>query len=450
MGAEIQPPRKFNFIFEVEATVRRYVLRGALLVIPTGVTFYVLVLIYRFTGGLLAPSLRPYAGEAPQYVVAAVSILLFLAILYCTGVAANLVVGRRVIGLGEAVLRRIPLVKTIYAGSRQAVDVLSRQGEANTYQASVLVPFPSSATRAVGFVTGIIDIKGGEPLTCVFVPTTPNPTSGYLELYPRETIEYTTMTVEDGVRAIMSAGIMTPDEIRPIEVMSPSTPAMAAAPRGAAPVRRKRFAHAIRRRLISGFLVLVPLGITIFILRFVYGLTAGNIEPLTVLIGGDLPPYMNVVVSVVLLIILLYLVGYIATAVVVGRLIHAAESLLDRIPLVKTVYAATKQIVVALVETGDKPKFQAPVLVPFPDRGAKTVGFMVGTVIGTEGRRLIKVFIPTAPNITVGFLVIYEIQDVTGCSITIEDAIKMVVSAGIVCPDSMVLTPITKVMGAVA
>jgi uncharacterized membrane protein len=237
----------------------------------------------------------------------------------------------------------------------------------------------------------------------------------------------------------------------PLEVMAPSTPALAAAQHGkVSRVRPRRFTHTIRRRLISGFLVLVPLGVTIFILRFVYGLTAGRIEPLTELIGGELPPYMNMLVSVVLLIILLYLVGYVATAVVIARLISVAESLLERIPLVKTVYAATKQIVVAFVETDDKPKFQAPVLVPFPDREAKTVGFMVGTVTGTGGRRLIKVFVPTAPNITVGFLVIYEMQDVTGCSLTIEEAIKMVVSAGIVCPQSMVLRPISEVMGAVA
>jgi uncharacterized membrane protein len=387
----------------------------------------------------------------PGYVVVLLSIVLFLAVVYTIGSIAGQVVGRKLILLGESILRRIPIVKTIYGASRQAVDALSIQGKGETYQAAVIVPFPSPTAKAIAFVTGKLDIEGEGNFYRVFIPTTPNPTSGFLEIYPSNTVEHTNLSVEDAVMTIMSAGILIPKDVRMEgnETIDPSSSFLADAVSGAPRSRTARhdsvvarFGRGIRKRMISGLLVLIPIGITAFVLDLIYALTAGQITPLTQWLVGPLPGYIKVAVSIALLIALLYLTGYVATAVVGARLIHWIETLLKRVPLVTTVYTASKQIVASLIDTASGPKFQAPVLVPFPHRGARTIGFLMGDIRSASGKRYFKVFVPTTPNVTVGLLEFFEDFEVSGCSLSLEEAIKMVVSGGIVGPGSISTFPL--------
>jgi len=118
------------------------------------------------------------------------------------------------------------------------------------------------------------------------------------------------------------------------------------------------------------------------------------------------------------------------------------ESLLGRIPFVPVVYGATKQIVETIVDPGSGPKFEEPVLATFPHPGVRALGFVVGRMQMVNGPLYIKVFVPTAPNITVGFMELYEADHVSGCSMTLEEALKMVVSCGIVGPDKITLKPL--------
>ncbi|MFA6242102.1 MAG: DUF502 domain-containing protein [Candidatus Hydrogenedentales bacterium] len=461
------------FLGRLQTTVRGYVLRGMLVLVPLGVTAYVLKLCYSLTAGLLVPGMKRfnqvamqyvpgldrYTVELPGFAIVLLSIVLFVGILYAMGLIAGLVLGRRLIAVGEWILARIPLVKTIYGASRQAVDVLSLQGEGPSYEAAALVPFPSQNTRAIAFITGKLEIEGEGVFYRTFVPTTPNPTSGYLGIYPKDSVQQTSLTVEDAAKAVMSAGILTPPEVRlEGEVVLDSgkdagTPSPAAPPpaqtkrvRVASMSLTRRLIHNTRNRLVSGLLVLVPIGVTIFIISFIYDLTAGRIEPLARMISGPLPPYAIACISVALLLISLYITGNIATAVVGKRVIRLIESLIGRVPLITTIYGATKQIIESLIDPSSGPKFEAPALVEFPFPGVRTIGFVVGRMRTSDGVELYKVFVPTAPNITVGLLVLYRSESISGCNLTLEEAIKLVVSCGLVGSDTMTLRPISEVL----
>ncbi|MCC6696699.1 MAG: DUF502 domain-containing protein [Candidatus Hydrogenedentes bacterium] len=448
------------FVHRLRTTIRGYMLRGILIVVPLGVTAYVLALCYQLTAGHLVPFLRLYTGDLPNYTVVLLSLVLFIVILYVIGLTAGFVVGRRFIAFSESFLRRIPLIKTIYGASRQAVDVLSRQDEGPAYQAAVLVPFPAPELRTIAFITGRLTIEGEGEYFRTFIPTTPNPTSGYLEIFRQDIVEYTTLSVEDAAKAVMSAGTLTPEEfsfVDPPEMDTALPEARRTGLPGAAmqQIRPTKPKHSwpvrallkIRRRLISGLLVLVPIGITIFITNFAYGLTAGRIAPLARWLAGPQPTYVTAVVSVILLIILLYLTGYVTTAVVGARLVRLIESLISRLPLITTVYGATKQIVETIVKPGSGPKFEAPVFVEFPYPGVRALGFIVGKMRDASGKLYVKVFVPTTPNVTVGLLQLYETSQVSACSLSLEEAIKMAVSCGLIGPETITLRPVTELEG---
>jgi uncharacterized membrane protein len=134
-------------------------------------------------------------------------------LLYIVGLFAANIVGRRALGLVDGVVERVPLVKTVYRSLKQIVATFSSQ-KAQSFQRVALVPFPHEGMRCVAFVTNIFkDSVTGEELCSVFISTTPNPTTGYLQILRRCDITELNWTVEEGVRAVMSAGILRPDFI---------------------------------------------------------------------------------------------------------------------------------------------------------------------------------------------------------------------------------------------
>jgi len=210
----------------------------------------------------------------------------------------------------------------------------------------------------------------------------------------------------------------------------------------------KRWKNNIRNRLLSGTLLLLPFGVTLLVMRWLFGWLAGFLSPLIRRVLAylarypvleDIPPlYVSIIVSVVsilLLLTLLYLVGVFARFVVAKRVIAAGETLLLRIPLVRTVYAATQQVMKA-VSLPERSAFKSVVLVEFPRPGFKAVGFLTGHINGLQGRRYARVFIPTTPNPTSGFLELIPADQVLQTSWTIEEAFKMIISGGLVAPDT--------------
>jgi uncharacterized membrane protein len=202
--------------------VRTRLVSGLLVLVPLGVTLFILKFLYEITAGIfvhlvknlfnIVPGVAPLPGIVP-----AVSIGIFLAMLYVVGVVTTYVVGRRTLALGEAILVRIPIIRTVYSASKQVVDTLTMRNRGSGFKSVALIEFPRPGLKVLVFVTGKLRI-GEEEYCEVFVPTTPNPTSGYLQLVPVRDVCETTLSLDEAMRIVMSGGILSPDRI---ELSSP-------------------------------------------------------------------------------------------------------------------------------------------------------------------------------------------------------------------------------------
>lgn len=203
----------------------RYLLIGFFTVAPLWVTWLVLDFLFSLLAKTGAPFLRGLArGVRPfstnladwlvhpvvQYVLAA---LVTLAGLYIVGLLTSAVVGRRLIAAAERLLARLPLVQTIYSATKRFLETLRQPPVSG--QRVVLIAFPSPEMKAVGFVTKVMtDPDTGRQLAAVYVPTSPNPTSGYIEVVPVEDMVQTDWSVEEAMAFVMTGGTNAPDKLR--------------------------------------------------------------------------------------------------------------------------------------------------------------------------------------------------------------------------------------------
>lgn len=205
--------------------LRRNILAGLLTVIPLWITVWMMWFILDYIIYLgrpfvfaLAGAIRPYADDVSDLLVrawfqSAIAIVIVLAALYLIGAATNAVIGRRILRLVDGLIDRVPLAKTIYGATRTLIDSV-RSGQQGG-QKAVLIDFPHQDMRAVGIVTAIFHASDtGEELAAVYVPTTPNPTSGYVEIVPTRRLVWLDWTVNDAMSFIVSGGAMTPKGVR--------------------------------------------------------------------------------------------------------------------------------------------------------------------------------------------------------------------------------------------
>lgn len=197
----------------------------------------------------------------------------------------------------------------------------------------------------------------------------------------------------------------------------------------------------IRTRLVSGFLVLVPLWVTYFVARTLFSAMGSVLVPLFNHLPWKLSPGMVWVLSVVAFLLAVFLVGVITNRVLGRRLLVWFESVILRVPVIKSVYGAAKQVIDAISMPG-KGSFQSVVLVEYPRSGIYALGFLTGTTTDAGGQRYYRVFIPTAPNPTTGFLQFVRAADIRKVDMTTEAAFKVIVSGGVIAPDKMVSTSI--------
>lgn len=203
----------------------------------------------------------------------------------------------------------------------------------------------------------------------------------------------------------------------------------------------------VTNRLLSGMLLLMPFGVTLLIMRWLFGWVAGLIRP--IIIGLlhllSLIPFIDsfpdslitfcvVIFTIVILLALVYLLGEIGQRVLGKKMLKTAEKLVQRIPLARSIYTATKQVIQA-VSIPDKTTLKSVILIEFPRPGYKAIGFFTGYIQDSSGKKLCKVFIPTTPNPTTGFLELVPVEEVTKTTLTVEEAFKMIISGGIVAPD---------------
>jgi len=216
----------------------------------------------------------------------------------------------------------------------------------------------------------------------------------------------------------------------------------------------------LRGRLVAGVLLIIPLAVTAILIRYVYGvaLVVGAavvnwvhlgvswavrgetaIKPF---IDPDSPDWYDRTMAVALTLMLLYVLGWLGTNVVGRRVIELVESLLERIPLVDTVYGAMKRMVHALGGIGKDENEQRVVLVDFPHENMRAIAFMTNTLTDlTSGMKLATVYVPTTPNPTSGYMEIVPVDRITLTDWTMEEALSMILSGGATAPPNVRLQP---------
>lgn len=194
--------------------IRSRMLSGLLLLVPLAVTVFVVRAVFGLIATYISPMLTRFLGDLPAFLVPVISLMVFLVFLYLVGVVTAFVVGRRLLALGEAIILRIPLIKSIYALTKQVVDVFSASKGAG-FRSVAVVEFPRPGLKAVGFVTGRIRDADGQELVKVFIPTAPNPTTGFLELVPADQVQATDMRVEEAFTMLVSGGVISPERLVP-------------------------------------------------------------------------------------------------------------------------------------------------------------------------------------------------------------------------------------------
>lgn len=194
----------------------------------------------------------------------------------------------------------------------------------------------------------------------------------------------------------------------------------------------------LRRYLLAGIVVWVPIIVTFALIRFFVDLLDTTISLLPAayqpqqLIGINLPG-LGVVISMILLL----LTGFLATNFMGQHLVAWSESLLDRIPLVRTIYNGTKQILQAILATNSQ-AFRKVLLVEYPRKGLWSLAFQTGVanskIKQAMNDEMVCVFIPTTPNPTSGFLMMIPKSDVCEVDMTIDEALKFIISLGVMQP----------------
>ena len=202
--------------------MRGYFLAGVLVTAPIGITFYISWLLIRWVDSKITP-LIPQSYNPETYLPFAVPglglVVVFLVLTFIGWSTAGLL-GRLWTRLTERLLARMPVIRSVYGAVKQIIETILKQ-QSNAFRQVVLFEYPRRGSWALGFITGEtlgeVQSLTSDDVVNVFLPTTPNPTSGYLLFIPKKDLVVLKMTVEEGIKMVVSGGIVTPPDRRSAE-----------------------------------------------------------------------------------------------------------------------------------------------------------------------------------------------------------------------------------------
>ncbi|TVQ72377.1 MAG: DUF502 domain-containing protein [Chromatiaceae bacterium] len=195
-------------------SLRRYLIAGLLVWVPLVATAAIIKFILDImdrTLLLLPPGWRPEAILG--FTIPGFGVVIAVVIVFTTGLVVANLLGRKLVEIWEAILARIPLVSTIYSAIKQVMETLLGAG-GESFRRVLLVEYPRKGIWTLGFQTGAgmgeVQARTEKDVISVFIPTTPNPTSGFIILVPRDEVVVLDMSVEDGLKFVMSLGVVVP------------------------------------------------------------------------------------------------------------------------------------------------------------------------------------------------------------------------------------------------
>jgi uncharacterized membrane protein len=204
----------------VRGSIRRHLIAGLIVIAPITATALVLWWIFQVLDGLLGRFLYPALGGLlgrETFVIPGLGLLVLFVLLVGVGFAAQRAIGSRIVSWWHATLERIPLTRRIYTAANRIVRTMFG-AESRPFKKVVLVEYPGPGRWAIGFLSAGAPVaiqKHVPAAISVFVPTTPNPTTGFLIIVPPELIREVDMTIDEAFTYILSAGAVSPEGVRP-------------------------------------------------------------------------------------------------------------------------------------------------------------------------------------------------------------------------------------------
>ncbi len=432
--------------------LRNYFLAGLLVAAPVGITFWLAWKFISFVDNTVRPYI-PVKWNPESYLPFALpglGLVVVLIVLTAVGAVTKGYLGRLITRVSESAISQLPIVRSVYSWTRQVFETVLSQ-KSTAFREVVLVEYPNRGTWAIGFITGQTEGEvqelTSETVVNVFVPATPNPTTGFLLFIPERDIHHLDLTVEEGIKLVISSGIVTPPENgtadgRALERSNGngngSGKKKAVEPESHSS-HQLGFIGRLRNHFFTGILITAPIGITCWLAWEIVTFIDDRVTPLIPAKWNPETylPFGIPGLGVIVMVLVLTLIGFFTAGLVGRSILRFGESLLDRMPVIRGVYGALKQIFEAVFQQQSN-AFRDVVLVQYPRKDSWAIGFMTGganyriTEAGPEDA--VNIFLPTTPNPTSGFLLFVPRKETRTLSMTIEEGIKMVVSGGIVTP----------------
>lgn len=201
------------------ASLRRYLVAGLLVWLPLVATFYVIRLLVRWMDNSLLLLPQQFQPESMLgFSIPGLGAVLTLLIVLLTGLVVANIFGRKLVAMWERTLSRIPLVRSIYSAVKQIAETMFADN-GQSFRKVLLVEFPRRGLWTLAFLTstdrGEAQLKTGHDVINVYIPTTPNPTGGYFVMVPREDVQELDMSVDDGLKMLLSMGAVVPGALNP-------------------------------------------------------------------------------------------------------------------------------------------------------------------------------------------------------------------------------------------
>jgi uncharacterized membrane protein len=447
--------------------LRNYFLAGLLVVAPVSITLWLTWEFVSFVDDTLTP-LIPGAWRPSTYLpidIPGIGLIIAAVGLVLIGFSATGLIGRWFMREGERLVDRVPIVRSVYGALKQIFETVLAQ-RSNAFRQVVLVEYPCRGTWAIGFITGTtkgeVQALTDDTVVNVFVPATPNPSTGFLLFVPKSDVRLLDMTTEEAAKLIISGGIITPPvraEPLPAAQAEPGAVAeadistaigenvleehMSAEAAGEAEAPRRRpfgLLARLRNYMLAGILVIAPISITIWLTWNVIAFVDSRVTPL--MPPGWNPesylPFSVPGLGVLMVALALTLAGMFATGLL-GRLVTSSyERLLNAVPVIRSVYSVTKQIFETVLAQRSN-AFRQVVLIQYPRPDSWALAFVTADTQGDVARKApeesLNLFLPTTPNPTSGFLLFVPRREAQVLSMTVEEGAKMIISGGIITPE---------------
>ena len=208
----------------------------------------------------------------------------------------------------------------------------------------------------------------------------------------------------------------------------------------------KKATRAVKNRIIAGMFLIIPLAITYALVYLTSVKLLELFDP--ILRNFHLPKFVATIVALMIVLVILYFIGFLSSIIFIKRLINVGERILTRIPVVKLFYVTSRQVLDAIAIMKQQSKNKV-VVVEYPRKGIKCLAFLTGEMkMNGEDGYLVNIFLPSTPNPTTGFFLMLSPDQVWDANITLEEATKMLISGGIIIPENFKLTPYSSMKNA--